>query len=109
MGNPFHFNAVSEFEWYNANCEAQVRFLCSQKLCSGSQSEQVPSSSSSVLIFLTVVGALFVLLLIVVAVVFVLRRRKPQRVVKTDTNDVYGVYYAGDERVDESRVEFVDN
>ena len=33
--NPFNFNPVSEFEWYNANCDAQVRFLCSQKLCSG--------------------------------------------------------------------------
>ena len=46
--------------------------------------------------FPAVVGALFVLLLIVMVVVFVLRRRKPQRVVKTDINDVYGVYYAGD-------------
>ena len=43
-----------------------------------------------------VASSLIVLLLIVVAVVFVLRRTKPQRVVKTDINDVYGVYYAGE-------------
>ena len=45
--------------------------------------------------FPAVVGALFVLLLIVMVVAFVFRRKKPQRVVKTDINDVYGVYYAG--------------
>ena len=74
-------------------------------------------------------GSFILLLLLVVLVVFVLRRKKAQSVVKTEDNEDYGVYYAGDQffllyfkihlhlissvsgdkRVDESRVEFVDN
>ena len=53
-------------------------------------------TSKNIAVFSGVASSLIVLLLIVMAVVFVLRRRKPQRVVKTDINDVYGVYYAGD-------------
>ena len=45
--------------------------------------------------FSGVASSLIVLLLLILVVVFILRRKKPQRVVKTEINDVYGVYYAG--------------